>query len=82
MILPKKGEDNGQGNSTMNNLSAGLESKMQMNAKSEAGSGAKKQIGTKLELTNLDLSQKFQCTGSELYNTLTVPEVTLHSTYV
>lgn len=72
MILPKKGEDS---NKSVNSLSAGIETKMQMNAGVNSGSGSKKVDGTKLETTNLELSQKFQCTSDELYNALTVTEV-------
>lgn len=77
MILPKKGEEDGTTNSSVNSISSGFASKMQMNSVVNSGSGAKKVEGTKLDTTNLELSQKFQCTSSELYNALTVPEVCL-----
>lgn len=73
MILPKKDSDSSKSNnSTMKSLSDGVETKMQMNS---PPSGASKNIGEKLSMSSLELSEKFQCTASELFNALSVSEV-------
>lgn len=77
MILPKKDTDNQRINNTtttMNTLTSGLESKVQVTA-TEKLKTATNNTGAKLNLSNLDITAKFQCTNCELYNALTLPEL-------
>ena len=39
-------------------------------------------IGCKLTLSNIKLTQTFKCTVNELYNALTIKEVRFHKEYV
>uniref|UniRef100_A0A1B6MUF2 Activator of Hsp90 ATPase AHSA1-like N-terminal domain-containing protein n=1 Tax=Graphocephala atropunctata TaxID=36148 RepID=A0A1B6MUF2_9HEMI len=71
MILPKKGEEDQD--KQMSNLSSGFNKKVQVNH--EGNNEATK--GVKIETSILKMSQKFQCTGSELYRALTVPEMVI-----
>lgn len=79
MILPSKDSDEAKHKESINNLSANLESKVQMNntnisAPAKATTKAQ-QVGHKLNTTTLEINQNFQCTGPELFNALTVTEV-------
>ncbi|XP_034252716.1 activator of 90 kDa heat shock protein ATPase homolog 1 [Thrips palmi] len=75
MILPKKGGDSGTINtndSSVNNLSAGFNIKMQMNTVAKPTTNT---VGCKIDTTTITFSHAFQCTAKEFYNVLTVIEM-------
>lgn len=80
MILPSKDGDEAKHKDSINHISSGLETKVQVNNANYDGQGKStssnaKSLGHKLNTTTLEINQNFQCTGEELYNALTVTEV-------
>ncbi|XP_054271354.1 activator of 90 kDa heat shock protein ATPase homolog 2 [Macrosteles quadrilineatus] len=72
MILPKK-EDQSSQDKQISNLSSGFNKKVQVN-QSNNTSGSK---GVKIETSTVKMTVMFQCTGTELYRALTVPEMVM-----
>lgn len=80
MILPRKDGEDAKTKESINNISAGLETKVQMNNSNhtndtESSPPTANSEGKSLSTTTIKMTQKFQCTGEELYNALTCYEV-------
>lgn len=70
MILPKKDEVNPSKSDTVASLSAGFNKQVHMNHTENS-----EVRGCKINTTNLEFIEKFQCTGEEFYNAMTVTEM-------
>lgn len=70
MILPKKDDVKSTKNDAVASLSAGFNKQVHMNNTEK--NGVK---GCKINTTTIELTEKFQCTGEEFYNAMTVIEM-------
>ncbi|PSN29287.1 hypothetical protein C0J52_27998 [Blattella germanica] len=74
MILPKKDDVSNSKNDSVANLSAGFNKQIRMNH-----SDKNEMRACKINTTTLKFLEKFQCTGEEFYNAMTVIEVSSRS---
>lgn len=83
MILPSKDSKDSEDAKTkdsINNISVGLETKVQMNNSNLVAEAKSPQVKTddkKPSTETIKMTQKFQCTAEELYNALTCNEVSI-----